>query len=339
MADAGAEQAARDGAPVAQLRHRRARWLRVLGGVVALAAIGFCVRELTDSWPSVRTELRHARLGWLAPALACATAFVLVLALQWWRWLLAFGIRTNPVDASAWYLGGELGKYLPGSVWTVLGRGELARRGGIARASSYSSTLLAYGTMCVAAGMVCGVAGPAMALAGGPGWGWLFAPLLVLAPAVVHPTLLRPVLAAARRLTGGRLDAPAPPVSTLASLVGWCAPAWVLLGVASLSLTRLLSLDASPSQIILAAVAAWTVGFLAVPVPAGAGVRELVFVALCGLPTASGAAVALLSRSSLLLVDAVLGATALVVAGRRAPGRIPAPAAAPSSGSTPGLLP
>ena len=339
MAEAGAEQAARGDSSAVRGGHRRARWLRVLGSVVALAAIGLCVRELTDSWPSVRAELRHARLGWLGPALACAAAFVLVLALQWWRWLLAFGIRTNPVDATAWYLGGELGKYLPGSVWTVLGRGELARRGGIARGASYSSTLLAYGTMCVAAAMVCGVAGPAMALAGGPEWGWLFLPLLVLAPAAVHPSALRPALAAARRVTGGRLDAPTPRLTALVSLVGWCTPAWVLLGVASLSFTRLLSLDASPSRIILAAVAAWTVGFLAVPVPAGAGVRELVFVALCGLPTASGAAVALLSRSSLLLVDAALGATALIVAGRRAPRRASAPTAAAVSESTPGLLP
>ena len=339
MAEAGAEQTARGGSSATPRRHRRARWLGILGSGVAVVAIALCARELTDSWPSVRAELRHARLGWLAPALACAAAFVLVLALQWWRWLLAFGIRTNPVDASAWYLGGELGKYLPGSVWTVLGRGELARRGGIARGASYSSTLLAYGTMCVAAAMVCGVAGPAMGLAGGPSWGWLFLPLLVLAPAVVHPKALGPALAAAGRVTGGRLDAPTPRLPTLVSLIGWCAPAWVLLGVASLSFTKLLSLDAAPARIILAAVAAWTVGFLAVPVPAGAGVRELVFVALCGLPTASGAAVALLSRSSLLLVDAALGATALIVAGRRAPRRAAAPTAPAVTESTPGVRP
>jgi hypothetical protein len=59
------------------------------------------------------------------------------------------------------------------------------------------------------------------------------------------------------------------------------------------------------------------VGFLAVPVPAGAGVRELVFVALCGLPAAPGAAVALLARASLLLVDAALGAAGLAIAARR----------------------
>jgi glycosyltransferase 2 family protein len=298
-----------------------------------------CLRALTDSWPSVRTALRHAQLVWLAPAVVCAAASMIGLALQWWRWLRAFGLRTGPVDASAWYLGGELGKYLPGSVWTVLGRGELARRAGVARGPSYASTLLAYGTMCAAAAVVCGIAGPVMALTGGPGWGWAFLPLVALVPALVHPRLLRGALAVGRRLTRGRFEAPVPSWPAMLRLVAWCLPPWLLLGTASLSLTQLLQLNASPPRIVLAAVAAWTVGFLAVPVPAGAGVRELVFVGLCGLPTASGAAIALLSRSSLLLVDAVLGVAGLLLAARRAPRRVPAAAASPAAGSASGMAP
>jgi hypothetical protein len=301
--------------------------------------MALCLRALTASWPSVRAALRDAELAWLVPAVACAAAAMIGLALQWWRWLRAFGLHTDPVDASAWYLGGELGKYLPGSVWTVLGRGELARRGGVARGPSYASTLLAYGTMCAAAAAVCGVAGPVMALSGGPGWGWAFLPLVVLVPALVHPRILGSVLAAARKLTRGRLEAPVPSWPAMLRLVAWCLPAWLLLGLASLSLTQLLHLDASPSRIVLAAVAAWTVGFLAVPVPAGAGVRELVFVGLCGLPTSSGAAIALLARSSLLVVDAVLGVAGLLLAAHRVPRRVPPAATSPAAGSATGMAP
>jgi uncharacterized membrane protein YbhN (UPF0104 family) len=313
----------------------RSPWWRLLGAAVAITAIALCVRALADSWPSVRTALRHAQLGWLAPVLVCSAASMVGLALQWWRWLRAFGLDTGPVDASAWYLGGELGKYLPGSVWTVFGRGELARRAGVGRGPSYASTLLAYGTMCAAAAAVCGATGTALALGGGPHWAWAFTPLLVLAPGVVHPRVLRRALAVGRALTRGRLEAPVPTWQGMLRLVGWCIPAWLLLGAASVSLTRLLDLDVSPTRIVLAAVTAWIVGFVAVPVPAGAGVRELVFVALCGLPTGSGSAVALLSRSSLLLVDAVLGAAGLMIAARRAPRRAAAPAAGPASGVAP----
>lgn len=296
---------------------RRARWLHLLGLGVAVVAIALCIRALVGSWPSVRNDLRDAQLGWLVPAIVCAAASMIGLALQWWRWLRAYALAASPVDASAWYLGGELGKYLPGSVWTVLGRAELARRGGVARRVSYTSTLLAYGTMCISAAAVCGAAGAVMAISGGPAWGWAFLPLLAIAPVAVHPRVLGAVLNVGRRLTRGRFDAPTPPWPVTLQLVGWCIPAWLLLGASSVSFTKLLALDASPSRIILAAVAAWTVGFLAVPVPAGAGVRELVFVALCGLPAAPGAAVALLARASLLLVDAALGAAGLAIAARR----------------------
>jgi hypothetical protein len=339
VADYRAEVSASEGTAAGPPRRLGPLWPRLLGVAVAVVAMALCLHALTDSWPSVRTALRHAQLGWVAPAMVCAALSMIGLALQWWRWLRAFGLRPGPVDASAWYLGGELGKYLPGSVWTVLGRGELARRAGVARGPSYASTLLAYGTMCVAAAAVCGVAGPVMALSGGPGWGWAFLPLVVLAPAAVHPSLLRAALAVGRKLTRGRLDAPVPSWPAMLRLVAWCAPAWLLLGSASLSLTQLLHLDVSPTRIVLAAVAAWVVGFLAVPVPAGAGVRELVFVALCGLPTASGAAIALLSRTSLLLVDAVLGGSGLLLAARRVPQPAPATPTSPTAGSVSGIAP
>jgi glycosyltransferase 2 family protein len=318
---------------------RQPPWLHVLGITVAVVAVAFCAREIAASWPSVRTSLRDAAVGWLAPAMTCAAVSMIVLALQWWSWLLALDIEAGPLDASTWYLGGELGKYLPGSVWTVLGRAELARRGGVARSVSYASTLLAYGTMCLSAGVMCGLAGAAMALRGGPAWGWAFLPLLVLAPAAVHPAVMRHVMAFGRRVTRGRFDAPTPSWPVMLRLVAWCLPAWLLLGLGSLSFTEMLNLNATPSRVVLAAVAAWTVGFLAFPVPAGAGVREVVFVAMCGLPAGPGAAVALLSRTSLLLVDAVLGTIGLVLATRRPLPPSPVTTTAANAGPTARIAP
>jgi hypothetical protein len=308
-----------------QLRPK-ARLVRLLGAAVALAAIALCGRALGDSWSSVRFSLRHAHLTWLVPALVCAAAAMAGLALQWWRWLRELGFEASPLDAAAWYLGAELGKYLPGGVWTVLGRGELAHRGGgLDRARAYASTLLGYATMCVAAAVVCGVCGPVAAATGGPAWGWAFGALLPL-----HPVLLRRALTIGRTVSRGRLDAATPTWAAAGRLVAWAVPSWVLLGVFSVGLTRLLGLDAVTARIMLAAVAAWTVGFLAVPVPAGAGIREIVFVALCGLPAGSAVAVALLSRAALVLVDALLGAGGLAVTARRSRHRPAAASASPA---------
>lgn len=270
------------------------------------------MRTLVESWPRTHAALASAVPGWLVLALALSAAAMLGLALVWWRCLRVFGALVPAASAAAWYFGGELGKYLPGGVWTVLGRGELARRSGrVGRSTAYVTTLLSYGAMCLAAAMVCGVLGPlAAALGRGPAWGWALIALLPLA-AVVHPRVLSRVLTLGRRITGGRVDLQAPPWRRTAVLVAWCVPAWLLLGAAAVAVTEALGLDQSPLRVALAAVLAWIVGFLAVPVPAGAGIRELLFVLLCGLPAAPATAVAVLARVLLVVVDAVGGIAGL----------------------------
>jgi len=71
----------------------------------------------------------------------------------------------------------------------------------------------------------------------------------------------------------------------------------------------------------------WTAGFVAVPVPAGAGIREAVFVASSGLPTGIGATIAIGSRLVFLLAD-VLGVALTAPWHRRSAAT---PAAAPEA--------
>jgi uncharacterized membrane protein YbhN (UPF0104 family) len=61
--------------------------------------------------------------------------------------------------------------------------------------------------------------------------------------------------------------------------------------------------------VFVAAVVSWVVGFVAVPVPGGVGVREAAFLALAGLPAGIGATVALVARLMFMGIDA-LGAAA-----------------------------
>jgi uncharacterized membrane protein YbhN (UPF0104 family) len=99
-------------------------------------------------------------------------------------------------------------------------------------------------------------------------------------------------------------------------LIGWALPTWLLVGGAATLVTLALHLDQEPSRVAFAAVAAWIIGFLAVPVPAGAGVREVIFVLLCGLPSGPATAVAAIARALLLLVDGLGGVAGLAYAGR-----------------------
>lgn len=281
---------------------------RVIGIAVALLAVAFCVRTLVHSWSEVRAVLSGANVGWLSVAVALSAAAMLVLALMWWQCLRLFGVPAGAGSAVAWYFGGELGKYAPGGIWTVLGRGELARRGGVDRSSTYATTLVSYGVMCAAAAVVCG----ALAPGAGASWlGWTLLPLVACGLAAVHPAILGRALQLTRRVSRGRLDLPAPAWRSSLRLLAWTVAAWALLGAAAVAVTAAFGVHQHPARVALAAVAAWIIGFLAVPVPAGVGIREVLFVALCGLATTEATTIAVIMRALLVFVDAAGGAVAL----------------------------
>ncbi len=286
----------------------------MLGIGIAVLAVFLLVRTLIRQWPSISLSLAHANVVLLIVAFLLAAVGMEFLALLWRQCLSVFG-DSHPVPrVSAWYFAGELGKYVPGGIWPVVGRGELARRGGVPRSVAYTSTLLSLGVMCVGGAVTCGVLAPVVASEGGRvGPVWLLLAVAPLGIAVVHPAIFRRLLGLAYRVTRGRIDLPAPPWRQMIVLILVSVPAWVSIGLASVVTSSALHLDQQPARVLFAAVAAWVVGFLAILVPAGAGVRELVFVALCGLASGPAVAVAALTRVMLILVDGLGGVGGLIV--------------------------
>src|SRR5688572_32489206 len=57
-------------------------------------------------------------------------------------------------DTLHWYFLGQLGKYVPGTLWPVVGRSEMARRGGVPRPAAYGSVILTLGATYLAAVLV-----------------------------------------------------------------------------------------------------------------------------------------------------------------------------------------
>ncbi|MEP6981806.1 MAG: lysylphosphatidylglycerol synthase domain-containing protein, partial [Nakamurella sp.] len=131
----------------------RRRWLtvgiQVTAGVIATAALVLCVRTLATGWDSIRASLRHADLGAVAAALVCAVTAMLFMAVLWQQCLRTFGARYPLRRVMTWFFAGELGKYLPGGIWPVVGRAEFGRRQGLDRSVGYGTTMLSLGLMCI----------------------------------------------------------------------------------------------------------------------------------------------------------------------------------------------
>ncbi len=294
---------------------RRALALRAVGLVIVLIAVTLCVRALISQWAEVRAALLTAELRWIGAAVVAAALGMWFLALLWFRCLTVFGAQVGLGSTTSWFFAGELGKYLPGGIWPVVGRGEFARRGGgVPRSLGYATTLLSLGLMCVGGAMACALFVPFM-LGDDIGVRWELLVLLLL-PAgivVVHPAVFSRILLLVDKLSKGRISLQAPSWGRMLGLIAVSAPAWLLVGASAALVTKGLGFEQEPARIAFAAVSAWIVGFLIIPVPAGAGVRELMFLLVSGLAGGPAVAVAAVSRLTYILVDATTGVTSLLI--------------------------
>ena len=278
-------------------------------GLVTLAVVAFVGRALARNWDQFRSL--HVTLtigpGWIAGSVLLVFLTYVMQVESWRRILAGWGQRlTFRVSARVWSLA-NLGRYVPGKVWSVAGLVVLAQQAGVeagpAAASAFVLQAISLGT------------GAAVVAAVAPG----SAPPLRLAAAGLAAVLTITVLVwprTARRL--GRLvnaTAPLEPLRLSAVFAGAVLTvlSWGTYGAAFWMLTRGLVPD-TPLP-LNAAIGAFTLGYilgvLALFAPGGVGVRELVLIGLLAPFLGSGGAVAVSVASRLLLT--VLEATAALV--------------------------
>src|ERR1700744_5457357 len=99
---------------------RRLFGSRVVRYGFALVAIGLGCWAVADEWHGVHAALARIGLVTAAGALVCVLA-AMMCAMQSWRALLASLGSPLPLRAAARVMFvGQLGKYVPGSIWPVL---------------------------------------------------------------------------------------------------------------------------------------------------------------------------------------------------------------------------
>ncbi len=282
-----------------------ARLVRSFGLLASAAGLAFVIRTLVTEWPEVGPSVRGADARWLVAALVLGAAGMTYAASGWGLVLRLLGWPIGLVHATALYFRGEIAKYVPGGMWAVVGRGELARREGMQATIAYSSVLLSLGALYVSCAVVAGALVPwSETIEGAPAAAVVA--VVVLGLAGLHPTVLAVVRSIARRLLKRDLEVEIPSWSASLRLVAFYAPVWLCVGTATWSIVHSLHIEAGWAPVVLATATSWLVGFLAVPVPGGIGIREAVFLAaLPSLDLGPASAAAVVSRVLFMLVDAL----------------------------------
>lgn len=304
-------------------RSRAVRW-----GFVA-AALGFGGYAIAVQWHPIT----HA-LGRLSP-LAIAGALVCVLVAQFatlrvWQRLLAGLGSPLPATAAARVLFiGQLGKYLPGSVWPVLAQMELGTVHQVPRHRSASASVLAMLASLLTGLLAAAVTLPLTGHADSYLWAYAAAPALL---GCLHPRVLRWGMDRLLRLA--RQPALEHPLSgpVLARALGWALFAWLFNG---LQIWLLVPVHSGMSLLLGVGgyAFAWCVGFLIVFAPGGLGVREVLLVTTLTPLAGAGAAtaVALVSRAATVASDLICAGLSAAV--RQRPAFPVAPGAGGGSGA------
>ena len=283
-----------------------------IGFVVLAVALG--VWAVYAQRDAVATGLRRVGVLTVLGALVTVVAG-LVASLQTWRSLLAsLGSPLPLAAAGRIFFIGQLGKYIPGSVWPVVMQTELAKAERVPRARSATAAILAM-VITLCAGLLAVIATlPFLTSGETAGYRWivLAAPVMLIG---LHPRIINPALGRLLKLAKRPpLEHPLTGRAVLVALA-WALISWILLCTHVWLLA--VRLGAKPGQAALLAIGgfafAWTAGFLVVFAPAGAGVREVILVATLKtvLDTGESTVIALVSRVLMSVADLVVAGLAV----------------------------
>lgn len=289
---------------------RRCMASRVFRWGFVVVTVGLGSYAIAAQWGQVSRSID--RMGLLTVALALGSVLLgLLMSMQAWRALLAGLGSPLPVPGAARVVFlGQLGKYLPGSVWPVLAQMELGTTYRVPRHRSASASVL-FMLLALLTGLLTTLVMLPFIGTSSYLWALVITPVLI---ACLHPRVLNKLMSRLLRL------AKQPPLEhplsgrTLAVALSWWFGVWICNGVSIWLLT--MRLGAPVGKSLLVAIGgyafAWSVGFIVVFVPAGVGLRDVLLVTtLSPLVGVGGAtAVALLSRALTTAGDMLTAASA-----------------------------
>jgi glycosyltransferase 2 family protein len=299
------------------------RWrsrLRLAAQIVFLVLVAvFLVWGVASQWEAIVAGLARVSIG---PVIAATLLTAVAYLLFYGMWLLVvrrYGHPLGWVRGAAIFFLGQLGRYIPGGIWSFTAQAALAKDAGITVGVSVVAGLVSLGYLVVAA-LVIGLLVTAFGLLAIP-----LAPALatVFAVLALAATVPPPVNAIASRLARTRLRMTL--LSTGAEL-GMGAASMLAMGLAPLALAvpfLTAPIDAATVALFVGAFAiAYVAGIVVVIAPAGIGVRDGLLILLLSptIGVAEATIVALLSRLTSSVADVLLASGSWLADRRRARG-------------------
>ncbi len=301
-------------APSHSLTGRLFHWGRIAMVLAVVLAAFWTVRS---HWSEVSDTISTMSWTTVLPAFLALPVAIACSTLSWQFLVDEIGEPIGPARGAQIFLVGQLGKYLPGSVWAYVLQMELGRRAGLARARIFTATVFSLAVAVVAALLTGALVIPSLidsddSLAP---LQWLYL-LLPVGLVCLHPRVLdRLVGVGFKVLRRPQRDHPVRGRAIVLSLAA-AVTSYVFFGV---HLWLLTDGRGDGAGLLLTCIGTMAVamisGLFFFILPSGAGVRELVIVTALAPQVGTGTAIALaaVSRVMLTAADIVTAAAAAAV--------------------------
>src|SRR5512140_1116228 len=249
--------------------------LRVLQLALAAIIVALVVRRIVAEWGAVTLALDQTRPNWLA---LCASVLVVLatyaVLIETWRVVLRGWQHDIPfLDAARIWTVSNLGKYLPGKVWSITALAVMSREYGVTAAEGATASVLVT--------LINTLIGFAVAIITGASLLRL-SPLVVIVIAVMaiavlaSPSALPTLGVVAGRVFKREIVLRPLDHRVLLSAGALTCIAWLMYGVAFWLFTKGV-LGAAPGALrdyVAVFAGSYLIGFVAIFSPAGVGVRE-----------------------------------------------------------------
>ncbi|MEI2777443.1 MAG: lysylphosphatidylglycerol synthase domain-containing protein [Tetrasphaera sp.] len=282
---------------------RRRGALAIARIVLAVLVPAAVVVALVTNWADVEPHLRAVSPGALVLSVVAGLGAPVFTMLGWRVVLADLGSPLPLPPAAGIFFVGQLGKFVPGSVWTVLAQAEIGSRLRIPRRRSAVAGLVSVG-LSLLTGLAVGL--PALPLLLRRDDARAVTVLVVLAIPVLalalHPRVLNAAVARGLRLL--RREPLEHDLSgrAVATMAGWFLLAWASAGASVAVLARDLQPGIGIRDLGVSCICGFALasaaGMLAVLLPAGLGVRDGLVVLLLGtiVPLPAATAIAVINR-------------------------------------------
>lgn len=302
----------------AQARPRLRRALRAAMTVAFVVAVtaGVAVALHGQDWRTLAQLLRTGAIPALLAALLVTAAGLLCGTRAWMLTLSSTGSPVRAGEGVRMFFVGFLGKFLPGRLWGLLAQIRLGERAGVGRARMAGTYLVNLVVVLLTGGTVGLLVAPVLLDAG---LAWLSLPAVLLAVLAARPGLIDRLVGLAARLTRRPRPAPLTRPGDIRRSIAYQTASWVLSGLHVWVIAMLLGAD--PVLALPVAVGGFALatvaGTLALFLPDGAGIRELLLVAGLAtvLPWPAAVTTAIASRVLTTLAEVLTAGVALLAAG------------------------